>query len=82
MPTGAAIVPEDDFDRHDHFFFIPLGATAALSEIWRRGVIALFLDKGLLNPDFARKILGWQHSGFSVDYANWNRRTPRRTVGA
>ncbi len=49
------------------FFSIPLGATAALTEIWRRRVIALFLDKGLLNPDFARKILDWQHSGFSVE---------------
>ena len=45
----------------------PLGATATLTEIWRRGVIALFLDKGLLNPDSARKILAWQHSGFSIE---------------
>jgi len=29
--------------------------------------VALFLDKGLLNPDFARKILAWQHSGFSIE---------------
>jgi len=48
-------------------FFIPLGATAALTEIWRRSVVALFLEKGLLNPDFARKILAWQHSGFSIE---------------
>ena len=45
----------------------PLGATATLTEIWHRGVIALFLDKGLLNPDSARKILAWQHSGFSIE---------------
>jgi hypothetical protein len=65
MPKGAAIVLEGGFDRHDTFFYIPLGATAALTEIWRRSVVALFLEKGLLNPDFARKILAWQHSGFS-----------------
>jgi hypothetical protein len=45
----------------------PLGATAALIEIWRRSVVALFLEKGLRNPDFARKILGWQHAGFSIE---------------
>ena len=59
--------PSCGFDRHDTFFFIPLGATAALIEIWRRSVVALFLEKGLLNPDFARKILAWQHAGFSIE---------------
>ena len=58
---------EGGFDRHDTFFYIPLGATAAHIEIWRRSVVALFLEKGLLNPDFARKILAWQHSGLSIE---------------
>jgi hypothetical protein len=58
---------EGGFDRHDTFSFIPLSATAVLTEIWRRSVVTLFLDKGLLNPDFARKILSWQHSGFSIE---------------
>ena len=66
-PHWHTIVLEGGFDRHDTFFFIPLGATAALTEIWRRSVVALFLEKGLLNPDFARKILAWQHSGFSIE---------------
>jgi hypothetical protein len=79
MPKGAAIVLESGFHRHDTFFLIiiPRGATAALTEIWRRravqrpalGVVALFLQKGLLNPDFARKILAWQHSGSSIESA-------------
>lgn len=46
---------------------IPLGATSALTEIWRRRVVTLFLEKGLLNPDLARKILTWQHAGFSIE---------------
>ena len=66
-PHWHSIVLEGGFDRHDTFFCIPLGATAALIEIWRRSVVALFLEKGLLNPDFARKILGWQHAGFSIE---------------
>ena len=30
-------------------------------------MVALFLSKGLLNPDFARKLLSWRHSGFSIE---------------
>jgi hypothetical protein len=30
-------------------------------------VVALFLQKGFLNPDFARKLLGREHSGFSIE---------------
>ncbi|MBE3038667.1 MAG: transposase [Chloroflexi bacterium] len=60
------MVLEGGFDSHDRFFFIPLGANEALSEIWRRRAVALFLSKGLLNPDFASKLLSWRHSGFSI----------------
>ena len=66
-PVCSNAVTRSGFDRHDRFFFIPLGTGMALSEIWRRRVLALFLDKGLLNPDFARKLLGWEHSGFSIE---------------
>jgi hypothetical protein len=31
------------------------------------GVVALFLSKGPLNPDFAHKLLSWRHSGFSIE---------------
>ena len=73
--TTRLRILEGGFDRNDTFFYIPsggalrrpLGATAALTEIWRRSAVALFLEKGLLNPDFARKILGWQHAGFSIE---------------
>jgi hypothetical protein len=66
-PHWHAIVLEGGFDRHDRFFFIPLGVNEALTEIWRHRVVALFLSKGLLNPDFARKLLSWRHSGFSIE---------------
>jgi hypothetical protein len=32
-------VLEGGFDSHDRFFFIPLGANEALSEIWRRRAV-------------------------------------------
>jgi hypothetical protein len=66
-PHWHTIVLEGGFDRSDRFFFIPLGANEALTEIWRRAVVALFLDKGLLNPNFAQTLLKWCHSGFSIE---------------
>jgi hypothetical protein len=45
-PYWHSILLEGGFDRHDTFFFIPLGGTAALLEIWRRRVVALFFEKG------------------------------------
>jgi hypothetical protein len=55
-------VLEGGFDRYDQFFFIPIGANEVLTEIWRCRVAALFLDTGLLKPQFARTLLSWCHS--------------------
>jgi hypothetical protein len=66
-PHWHTIVLEGGFDRHDRFFFIPIGAGGALCEAWRRTVVAFFLDKGLLNREFARTLLSWRHSGFSIE---------------
>jgi hypothetical protein len=32
--------------------------------------------------DLAKNMVEWTHSGFSVDYANWNPSSPRRTIQA
>lgn len=58
---------EDGFDQFDRFFFISLCAKEALTEIWRRAVISLFLDKGLLNPSFAQTPFRRHHCGFSIE---------------
>jgi hypothetical protein len=68
-PHWHTIALEGGFDRDDGFFFIPLGANEELTEIWRCRVVALFIEKGLLNPHFARTLLSWRHSGFSIDSA-------------
>jgi hypothetical protein len=36
-------------------------------EVFRRWVIKLLVGRGLLNEDFARNLLSWRHSGFSID---------------
>ena len=66
-PHWHTIVLEGGFDSHDRFFFIPIGASEALQELWRRRVIGLFLKQGLLDAALAESMLGWQHSGFSVE---------------
>jgi hypothetical protein len=54
-------------DKTGSLHHIPIKDTSLLTEVFRRRVLKLFVDKGLLDPHFARKILSWKHSGFSVD---------------
>ena len=44
-------------------------ASAELQRSFRRRVIKLFAKRELLKEDFARNLLSWKHSGFSIDYA-------------
>jgi len=53
-----------------------------MSACFRQRVIAFFLQRKLLNERLAKNMVEWVHSGFSVDYANWNHSAPRRTVEA
>ena len=66
-PHWHTIVLEGGFDCSDRFFFIPIGASEALQELWRRRVIGFFLKQELLDDSLAESMLGWQHSGFSVE---------------
>jgi hypothetical protein len=61
------IVLEGGIDKTGSLHHIPIKDTSLLTEVFRRRVLKLFVDKGLLDPHFARKILSWKHSGFSVD---------------
>ncbi|MEW5817152.1 MAG: hypothetical protein AB1798_17370, partial [Spirochaetota bacterium] len=38
-----------------------------MTEYFRRKVIWLFVEKELMNEEFARNLLSWKHSGFSLD---------------
>ena len=38
-----------------------------MTEYFRRKVIWLFVEKELINDDFAQNMLSWKHSGFSID---------------
>ena len=66
-PHYHCLVLEGGIDEAGSFHHIPIKDTASLTEVFRRRVIKLFVDRGLLDPHFARKMLSWKHPGFSVD---------------
>ena len=66
-PHWHAIILEGGIDGEGTFHSIPIKNTSNLTELFRRRVISYFVKKKLLNEKFARNLLSWKHSGFSVD---------------
>jgi hypothetical protein len=66
-PHFHAIVLEGGFDDEGTFFFIPFSGLQSMVEVFRRRVITLLVQRELLNENFARNLLSWKHSGFSID---------------
>jgi len=66
-PHFHAIVLEGGFDEEGTFFYIPFSGLQSMVEVFRRRVIKLVVERKLLNEDFARNLLSWKHSGFSID---------------
>jgi hypothetical protein len=66
-PHFHAIVLEGGFDGGGTFFYIPFSGLQSMTELFRRRVIKLLVQRELLNDDFARNLLSWKHSGFSID---------------
>jgi hypothetical protein len=66
-PHFHAIVLEGGFDDQGTFYYIPFTGLHSMVEVFRCRVITLFVERELLNPDFARNLLSWRHSGFSID---------------
>ena len=55
------------FDEEGTFFYIPFSGLRSMVEVFRGRVIRLLVERELLNEDFARNLLSWKHSGFSID---------------
>ncbi len=56
-PHYHALVLEGGFDSEGAFFYIPFAGLQKMTEYFRRKVIRLFVEKGLIHEDFARKLL-------------------------
>ncbi len=66
-PHWHAIFLEGGFDREGRFIHVPCLDLDRLSHYFRASMVAFFLKRTLLNERLARNMLGWTHSGFSVD---------------
>ena len=66
-PHFHALVLEAGFDPEGTFVSIPFSGLQAMTEVFRRRVITLLVEKELLSQDFAEDLLSSRHSGFSID---------------
>ena len=57
---------EGGIDRAGIFHRLPRLDDARLAEIFGREVLRLLVDRGLLSPEWAERILSWRHTGFNV----------------
>jgi hypothetical protein len=61
------IVLEGGFDQNGKFLYIPFSDLSTMTELFRRRVIQLLVKENCINLGFARNLLSWKHSGFSID---------------
>ena len=65
-PHLHLLVTEGGIDRAGIFHRLPHLDDARLAEIFAREVLRLLVDRGLLSPEWAERILSWRHTGFNV----------------
>ena len=58
---------EGGFDDAGTFYYIPFSGLDSMIEVFRRRVVGMLMDRGLLKADLAKYLLSWKHSGFSID---------------
>jgi hypothetical protein len=66
-PHVCGIFLEGGFDERRRFCHIPFGNLQRMAEVFRRRVIAQFLECRLIDRSRAASMLSWPHSGFSID---------------
>ena len=66
-PHWHGILIEGGFDDEGNFVYLPISSTKQMAELFRRKVIKYFEENKLINTDFARNLLSWKNSGFSID---------------
>jgi hypothetical protein len=77
-----SIVMEGGFDSEGNFIYLPIANTVKMTEAFRRRVIQLFVEKKLITGGFARSLLSWQHSGFSIDNSVKIPKDDKKTIEA
>jgi len=62
-----SLVVEGGFDEAGTFLSVPLSGLDQMTEVFRRSLIWLLVEKELLFEEFARNLLSWRNSGFRID---------------
>lgn len=62
-----SLVVEGGFDEDGTFIPVPLSGLDQMTEVFRRRLIWLLVEKGLLSEEFARDLLSWRNSGFGYE---------------
>jgi len=71
QPHIHALVTDGGFRPDGTFVQLPGHSTEVLTEAFRRGVLKLFVERELFEPEVAEGMLEWMHSGFSVHDGVW-----------
>lgn len=66
-PHFHSLLVEGGFDEQGAFVSVPFSGLQAMTEVFRRRVIWLLVEKELLSEEFALNLLSWRNSGFSID---------------
>jgi hypothetical protein len=66
-PHWHGLFLEGGFDNEGRFVNLPKVDLQKMSGCFRQRVVAFFVERKLLNERLAKNMLGWTHSGFSVD---------------
>ena len=66
-PHWHGVFLEGGFDQQGRFHHVPFGDLARMAQAFRRRLLALFLQRGLIERDRAEGLLCWKNSGFSLD---------------
>ena len=66
-PHLHGIFLEGGFDRKGQFVHVPAVDLPRLAQYFSASMVAFFLRRSLLNERLAKSMLGWTHSGFSLD---------------
>ena len=49
------------------FISVPLSGLKQMTKVYRRRLIWILVEKEFLSKEFARNLLSWRNSGFSID---------------
>ena len=58
---------EGGFTRYDRFVYLPIGADEGMLRVWQATMLALFLQKKLIDQTRVNILKDWKHSGFSIE---------------